>query len=84
MDEKLEMDQSIPEIPEDNSLNFNENPDENVPVAVRREIVKPIFPNQKLESPNAVLNKEAHKRKIQAQRKFKNKQARIARRKNRR
>lgn len=63
--------------------NFEENPDEYVPEAARREIVKPIFPNKKMKSPNAILAEEERKRKELAHRKYKNKQARIARRKNR-
>ena len=64
--------------------NFDENPDEYVPEAGRHEYVKPIFPNQKRVSPTDVANREAHKAKVVAQRRFKNKQARAARRKNRR
>jgi hypothetical protein len=79
--DELGMDESIPESTPDQ--NFNENPDEGIPSAPRRETVKPIFPNKKMESPNAQLNRELHKKKLQAQRKYKNKQARLARRKNR-
>jgi len=76
--DELGMDESIPE------TNFNENPGEYVPEATHNETIKPIFPSKKIEAPNATENKLAHKRKVQAQRKFKNKQARIARRRNRR
>lgn len=63
--------------------NFDENPDEYVPEVGRHEYVKPIFPNKKRVSPNDVANRKAHKDKVVAQRRFKNKQARTARRKNR-
>ena len=64
--------------------NFDENPDEYVPEAGRHEYVKPIFPNKKRVSPNDVANRKEHASKVLANRKYKNKQARLARRKNRR
>lgn len=79
MDEtKKVADEGLPE------QNFNENPDEEVPISSRHEIIRPIAPHQKIVSPNAIKNNLAHARKELASRKRKNKQARLARRKNRR
>lgn len=78
MDDEKIIDAGMPE------QNFNENPDEDVPLSSRREIIKPIYPHKKITSRNEFKNKQAHLKKEMSNRKRKNKQARAARRKNRR
>jgi predicted nucleotidyltransferase len=74
------------EIDESNisQTNFDEHANEEILESPMREIVRPISPHKKFTSLNAIKNEHLRKDKEMANRKRRNKEARIARRKTRR